>query len=191
MIPAHVLETFERIRRALRRRGQKAIEYFASVDEDGDRRVDPTELGHKLAKLLGHGSDTSAQELKEVFAAFDMNRDGSIDFQEFVHTLKDTDERRQQRITKRLAAVSDGDGGGGAASDDDDEEGSDDDDDRSSDGGGSEGSDGHRNFADARRKEQATRARHLRMSRLFTADGWHERCPLRTLSPNAERSRER
>ena len=80
---------FERIRRALRKKGLSATDYFHEVDTSGDNRIDADELREELKSLFKRTATSAPPDSKEVFAAFDQNADGSIDLAEFVRVLEE------------------------------------------------------------------------------------------------------
>ena len=56
-------------------------ELFDEVDEDGDQRLQFAEFSQLLDDL---GVDMQSEELRAGFRKIDVNRDGAIDFKEFL-----------------------------------------------------------------------------------------------------------
>lgn len=57
---------------------------FADLDEDGDGTITSDEFSRAIAKAGGAMSSTDKEQMQEAFSAADMNKDGRVDYREFV-----------------------------------------------------------------------------------------------------------
>ena len=65
-------------------------EHFAQVDADGDRRIDFAEFSQLVENLADDDEELSQEERRIGFQEIDSDRDGVIDFHEFVAWWRET-----------------------------------------------------------------------------------------------------
>jgi len=76
---------------------------FRKMDERGDRRLDVDDFRWGL---LDFGIQVSPEEAQEVLNHFDSDKNGSVDFQEFLRSLKgDLNERRLECVRKAYSIL--------------------------------------------------------------------------------------
>jgi hypothetical protein len=79
-----------KFRTELLKRGTAGIKsiglYFRIMDEDNNKRIDFEEFKNGI--MYHNHISLSKKEITELFGLFDLNRDGSLDFNEFLLTIR-------------------------------------------------------------------------------------------------------
>ena len=97
------------VRAALKQRGVTSWEAFVAFDADNNSRLGPSELYGALRWLGVPG--LTAEDVVDFFELADSNRDGMIDYPEYMSIFEDEDD------AGRRAAAAAGEGGDGDGSD--------------------------------------------------------------------------
>jgi len=109
----------DKVRRKIVERGgstgiRAVSRLLAIMDENGDKRLSKDELKYGLRD---YGIELSPSELEQIFAYFDRDRDGIIDFTDFLVGLKGDISNRRRKLVKMAFDLIDLDGSGQVTAD--------------------------------------------------------------------------
>ena len=108
------MQILAKVKAQLESRGSRTIRglgrTFRALDSyDGNRKLDPAELEVGLRE---NGCDLTKQEVAILFAFFDTDRDGTVNFDEFLVGIRGTLNQRRQAMVDKAFLKFDKDGNG-------------------------------------------------------------------------------
>lgn len=111
--PSVPIDLLNRFREGLKKHGARGIHgigrKFKILDKSGNRTLTADEFAEALQQM---DMTCSSQELKEIFAYFDQDGSGSIDYEEFLKHVKGKMDHARQVMVEMAFAKFDRDGSG-------------------------------------------------------------------------------